>query len=354
MNEARHSGAQARPRLAIVDGFPDSLLELPASQLWQQLSGPTLFQIEGKRAQPLFVSVLLHGNEVTGWQAVQRIMQRFRDERLPRSLLLFVGNIAAAQANVRTLPSQVDYNRTWPGTPHDTSAEALLMTDVFEFVHRQAPFASIDIHNNTGNNPHYSCTTRLESRYLQLARLFSRTVVYFQKPEGVQSAALARLCPSVTVECGRAGDTAALEHATEVLAAALAIAALPDHPIPEGDIDLMETVAILKVPSEASMSFDGSQADFQFRSDLDHLNFSELKPGEILGRLGGRDAKRLDVVPAVPLAETAPLIDYQQGNIRLARRAIPAMLCVDPAAVRLDCLGYLMHRIGNDGQPVST
>jgi hypothetical protein len=33
--------------------------------------------------------------------------------------------------------------------------------------------------------------------------LFSRTVVYFQQPFGVQSAALATICPAVAVECGR-------------------------------------------------------------------------------------------------------------------------------------------------------
>ena len=31
------------------------------------------------------------------------------------------------------------------------------MRDVVEFVRRETPFASIDIHNNTGHNPHYAC-----------------------------------------------------------------------------------------------------------------------------------------------------------------------------------------------------
>lgn len=41
--------------------------------------------------------------------------------------------------------------------------------------------------------------------------------------------------------------------------------------------------------------------------------------------------------------------EYGGGDIRLSQRAIPAMLTLDPNAVRLDCLGYLMHRIRRDG-----
>ncbi len=107
-----------RLRLNIVDGFPEPLLELPARELWRHLAGPTLFRIPGRHGQPLFVSVLLHGNEDTGWQAIQSVLARHLKRPLNRSLLLFVGNLEAAKANVRTLPSQTDYNRVWPGTLH--------------------------------------------------------------------------------------------------------------------------------------------------------------------------------------------------------------------------------------------
>jgi len=39
-------------------------------------------------------------------------------------------------------------------------------------------FASVDIHNNTGLNPHYGCVTALRHASLHLAAMFSRTVVY--------------------------------------------------------------------------------------------------------------------------------------------------------------------------------
>ena len=41
----------------------------------------------------------------------------------------------------------------------------------------------------------------------------------------------------------------------------------------------------MKPPAGASFSFDGTPADFRFRPDIDHLNFSELDAGASFGAL---------------------------------------------------------------------
>ena len=63
------------PGLLELDHVPDGLLERPASALYQQLEGPTLIHLEGRIKRPLFVTVLQHGNEITGWEAVRRILK---------------------------------------------------------------------------------------------------------------------------------------------------------------------------------------------------------------------------------------------------------------------------------------
>jgi succinylglutamate desuccinylase len=340
-------------RLDCFDHFPDELMDVAATELWRYLRGPSLFRLPGRQAGPLFLSVLLHGNEDTGWRAIQTVLRRHRSTTLPRPLLLFVGNIEAAKAGVRTLPQQEDYNRVWPGTRHPETPLARLMGDIVEIVRREMPFASIDIHNNTGHNPHYACVSSLEEAHLHLARLFSRTIVYFEQPVGVQSAALATICPAVTIECGRASEESSLIHAEEFISAALAIQHFPDHPVPESDLNLLRTFAVIKVPADASFSYDGTDADFRLRPDLDRLNFSELEPGTIFGTLGGAGHGRLDIIAVEDKQADNSYFEYARGEIRLSRRAIPAMLTTDPKAVRLDCLGYLMHRIGRDGGRVA-
>lgn len=357
MNDLARLAPGRKLELTRFDHIPEALLDISAPDLWRLLPGPSLFRIPGRRADPLFVTVLLHGNEDTGLTAVQEVLRRRRDSLLPRPLIMLVGNIDAAAAGVRTLPGQIDYNRCWPGTADPNSAEAGIMREVTDLVAAERPFASIDIHNNTGNNPHYACVNRLDEPFLHLARLFSHTVIYFEKPVGVQSAAMALHCPSITIECGRPGVAAGTAHAAELIEAALSLSHFPEHPVPEGDVDILQTFAILKVPGEASFSFDGSDADIRLRADLDHLNFSELEPGASFGRIADGGGQRLIVAPGAD-HETGGDLDsyfsYQGGDIKLARPAVPAMLTLDPNAVRLDCLGYLMHRIGRDGRPTAT
>jgi hypothetical protein len=291
---------------------------------------------------------LLHGNEDTGLAAAQAVLWRHYSRELHRSLLLFVGNVAAAAANVRTLPGQADYNRVWPGTLTPDVPEARMARWVFDYAAARRPFASIDIHNNTGLNPHYTCITRLDPQFIALARLFSRSIVHFERPLGVLAGAFARLCPAITVECGEAGVGTGMAHAVELIEACLSIADFPSHYMVPHDVDLFRTYAIVKIPVHASFSFDGSPADFRFRSDIDHLNFSELAAGESFGKIGNNDA-RLVVLRADEFDFADHYFDYREGEIRLMQDVIPAMLTQDPRAIRQDCLCYLMHRIRVDG-----
>jgi succinylglutamate desuccinylase len=335
--------------LTVLDRLADGFLDSPAANLIRVLPGPTLFDLPGRLDNPLFASVLLHGNEETGLLAIQEVLAKYRDKPLPRRLLLFVGNVAAAARGRRTLDRQLDYNRAWPGTPHMDAPEAALMREVVDYASRQRPFASIDLHNNTGLNPHYACVNRLEDRFLHLARLFGRTVVFFDEPKGVQSEAMAKICPAVTVECGKTGERSATAHAVEFIEAALSLAEFPSHAPQHADFDLLRTFAIVKVPSDVTFSFDGSDADIRFRGDLDHLNFNELEAGTPFGTIHGDPNLRLELISGIDDG-VSEYFDYSGNRIRLAVPAIPSMLTRSVEAVRLDCLCYVMHRIDFAGR----
>src|SRR5262249_32103782 len=151
------------------------------------LSGPTLLHLNGRRTEPLFVSILLHGNEDVGLRAVQQLLTSAGAQMLPRALSIFIGNVQAARAGGRRLADQPDYNRVCPGAAHAGPPEHALMRDVVAQMQARNVFASVDLHNNTGLNPHYACVARLDSPFVHVASLFSRTIVYFQRPRGVQS-----------------------------------------------------------------------------------------------------------------------------------------------------------------------
>ena len=95
----------------------------------QHLSGPTLIRLQGESKDVLFVSVLLHGNEITGWDAVRELLLESKERKLPRNLYLFIGNVAAAAEGLRVLDGQQDFNRIWMkgnNTPEGVMAAELL------------------------------------------------------------------------------------------------------------------------------------------------------------------------------------------------------------------------------------
>lgn len=331
--------------LTTLDHLPSGFLDATAADLHHVLSGPTLIHLPGRHEPPLFVSALLHGNEDVGLRAVQRLLKDHTGRELPRALSILIGNVSAAREGVRHLPGQPDYNRVWPGTDEPGWPEAQAMAAVVHEMRQRGVFASVDLHNNTGLNPHYACVNRLDAHSLQLAALFGRTVVYFLRPKGVQSMAFSELAPAVTLECGKAGDEAGVHHAHEYLEACLRLSAIPDHPVAPHDIDLYHTVATVKLPPETEFAFggEGPGVDLRFPADLDHMNFRELPAGTPL-------AQRLTSMGRIEvLDETGHDIAHQAlvevgGELRLAHPYMPAMLTLDAEVVRQDCLCYLMER----------
>jgi len=328
-----------------TDTLPDGLLEVAADGLAELLGGPTLIHLPGRRPEPLFVSVLAHGNETTGFHAVQSLLQKYQGQELPRALSLFIGNVDAARQGQRYLDGQPDYNRVWPGTVHAECEEASMLQRVVDSMRARGAFASIDVHNNTGINPHYACINRIDNRFLHLASLFSRTVVYFIRPLGVQSMAMSHVCPAVTIECGKPSHEYGTAHARDYIDACLHLQALPDHPVASHDVDLFHTVATVKIPEQVSFGFDDEAGDLRLLADIDHLNFRELPAGTPLGWLRDGSMLQLEVRDDNDQDVQDRYFAVTDSRLVTARPVMPSMFTLDRDIIRQDCLGYLMERL---------
>jgi hypothetical protein len=334
-----------------IDHLPAGLLETPAASLHRILPGPTLIHLPGERPDALFVSVLQHGNEDTGLLAVQRLLAAYEGRPLPRALSLFIGNVDAARHGRRHLDHQVDFNRAWPGTEQPAGPETRLLAAVFERLRARPLFASVDIHNTSGSSPHHVGVNSLDSRCLQLAHRFSRTVVHFTRPRGAQAQAFLALCPAVILECGRVGSAAGVTHARDFLAACLDLDAIPkEQPAPD-DLDLFDSVAVVTIPASIRFGFEwpahdtDPDLDLCLAGNIDRLNFRELVAGTVLGRCRGtntpveaRDPAGVDV--------TAAFFEGRDNHLRLRRTVMPSLLTPDARIIRQDCLCHLMERIG--------
>ena len=328
-----------------LETLPPGLLETPVERLAELLGGPTLVHLPGRHPEPLFLTVLAHGNESTGYYAVQELLRSYQDRELPRALSIFFGNVTAAAQGLRRLDGQADYNRVWPGSLDTGSPEAAMMQQIVDIMRARNAFASLDIHNNTGINPHYACINRVDNQFLQLAALFSRTVVYFIRPLGVQSMAMSTVRPAVTLECGKPEHEYGVTHARDYIDACLHLSELPQHPVASHDIDLFHTVATVKVPETMSFGFGDADTDLRLLGDIDHLNFRELPAGSRLGWLrDGVDAV-LDVRDENDRQVFERYFSIQDGVLTSTSPFMPSMFTLDERIIRQDCLGYLMERL---------
>ena len=328
-------------RLDRMDGFPAGLATVARADILRVLPNPALIRVAGRvDGPPLFVSTLLHGDEDASFHVLQALARAPAPPARP--LLVFAGNVGATSANVRRRDDEPDWNRIWAGAP-DASPHHALAAGVIAAARAVGVFASVDIHNNTGANPHYACVSALKPADLHLAALFSRVAVVYRNPPTTQSVAFSAFCPAVTLEAGRSGDAAGAAHALRLVEAALRLDHFPAHAPPPQDLALYETVGRLVVAADAVIRFGHAPADgdLVLPPDLDRLNFSDLPAGALLGH-GAPGALR--VADETGADVTDCFLEMRDGAIRLARPLTPSMLTTKEAAIRLDCLGYLMMR----------
>jgi len=327
--------------LQIFDSLPEGLLGCPAAGLKQLINKPSLIHLKGDKEPPLFVVVLLHGNETSGWEGLVRYLNM--QKRLKRSMSIFIGNVDAAEQNLRTMPNQQDFNRIWRNA---SGPEAVLVDLVLGAMGERSIFATVDLHNNTGRNPHYSVVTDFETSNLGLALLFSDKAVYVQEPDTVLTRVMAQLGPSVALELGPIGDIRCEERAYDYITRLMALESIPSARAE--DLCLFRSQARIHIKDDVSFSFaDDPKAEGSLilTAGMEAVNFHEIPAGTCFGQSACKltdvfqvlDAKRQDV--------TDKFFTQQDNKILLKQSVVPSMYTTDSVVVRQDCLCYLMERI---------
>ena len=346
-----------------LPAIPPGLLHAGPRELWGLLGGPTLLHLRAgtdaspKRAGALFASVLLHGNETSGWLALRRLLRDFPAP--PRDLLVFIGNVEAAASGVRTLPGQQDFNRMWR-EPQGIAREVLRAAAALPLM------AVVDLHNNTGKNPHYAVLTDFSPGSRALAALFADTAVFIEEPATVLTRAFSPHTPNVALELGPVSDADAEGRGYEFLRALLELDQLPAAgPLPtrlfrtlarvhvqagarfvfanqESNTDaarcLRQAIAGKSVPASTDAMRD---VDLVLDDAIEASNFARLPAGTLFGvAANGRALKVLDN-DRQPV--TSRFFDVRGGRVLLKHPVVPAMYTTDPKVARQDCLCYFME-----------
>ena len=310
------------------------LLDLSAKELGSTLEHPTLFELVRPDVSPIFISVLLHGNETSGWDAVRSLLkQRMSNGDVP-SLFLFVGNVKAAREGVRALRDQPDFNRIWES---NGSGGMDWTEDLIAEVSSGRPWFAIDIHNNTCPNPHHSVITDMNPATLASAKRFSDIAIFALQPPGVLSKRCSQFCTAMTIEVGIPSDPTSATRAERFLDYLLRQGAAP--------VSATEDLRIyrnkFRVVIENARALEEWQVpDFEPR--LSDWNFKTLKRGTKIAELKSEDGRLIaqdDHLNDV----TDSFLDYQDNVVLLKSDVIMSMYTEDPRIALQDCVCYFLE-----------
>lgn len=335
------------------EGLPKEFFHVSPQNIETWLEGPTVFKIRGRdqKLPPLLISTLLHGNETTGFFALQKFLKYYWDNEiaLPRNLILFIGNPRASAKSSRHLSTQPDYNRIWceKAQKMDPTEETIMAQEMMKYFIEEKPYACVDIHNNTGKNPFYCVVSKLDASFKKLAYFFGESIILITEPKGAFSVAMSDYCPALALECGRSGEDSGIQKVHEYLKALIEIKDLQQLEVEEQTV--YRSIARIKIRKDTVIDFNGvhdPEVHYSFIKEIEDFNFHHVKPGTVLGY-----AHNPDIVPMVLNNENEEVgpefFENKDHQLRFTKEIIPSMLSRNIQVVLDDCLGYLMEKVEN-------
>jgi hypothetical protein len=328
-------------------------LEAPASgdvpetpeAFLRDLGGPALLRVPGRDpSRSRAVATLLHGNEPSGLRALHHWLRR--GETPAVDVLVLLGGVEAALAPPgfahRMLPGRRDLNRCFRA-PFE-GGEGALAAELLGALESARPEALIDIHNTTGHTPPYGVGPSAGARQLGIVALFAERFLRSDLRLGALVEASDARCPSVTIECGRAGDPAADAVARAGLERFLRAGHL-DAAAGAGVRVLADPVRV-EVSAGARVTYgDGPEPpyDLTVARDVDRHNFETLDCGAPIGWLGRRDAWPVVARGADGREISRELFDAEDGVLRARCPLVPIMMTTDAGIAASDCLFYVVR-----------
>ena len=309
------------------------------------LGGPTWIFLSGQdQSRTRAVTTLLHGNEPSG---VQAIFQWLRSRNRPRvNLACFIGAVEAALVPPgfahRQLPECRDLNRCFR-MPFE-GREGRMAAGVLDRLRAINPEALIDFHNTSGRSPAYGVTTRLGEPQKALTALVSDHLIVTDLRLGTLMEATEDDFPTITAECGGAGDARSDETAMTALLTYAMAESLWDAPQQYAHVKTLHHPIRVSLEEGKQVAYGTTSlldVDLTLRKDADQFNFGVLEQGETLGWVRdsspgvvARDAKGRD--------RTRELFAVVEGRLVVAQSACIMMMTMNPQIAVSDCLFYCL------------
>lgn len=195
------AGTEIRPGRRVTVDIP--VARLPTTDSWMSLP---IAVVNGRRAGPrLFLSAVIHGDELNGIEIIRRVVEGLDARTLVGTVVAIpVINVLGLVERSRYLPDRRDLNRSFPGSPRGSLAARLAHIMMTEVVSQCA--YGVDFHTGSlsrNNLPHIRADLG-DPETLALAKTFAAPVMVDSRTRdgSLREAATARGCRLMVYEGG--------------------------------------------------------------------------------------------------------------------------------------------------------
>lgn len=287
------------------------------------------------------VTTLLHGNEPSGTRALLRFLQ---SGRVPATnVMALVASVEAALAppgfGHRMLPGRKDLNRCFADDGPDVDAR--FARAILADLRAARPEALIDLHNTSGFGPHYGVGTRAGTRQLRLTSMFSGHYILTDIRLGTLMEAAEDDWPTVTIECGGAGDPRSDDIAFAGLTRYLCEPSLFAAASPVPAVEVLRHPIRVRLSEGHGVAYGSAPAagaSLTLRRDIDRFNSAILPLTESIGWAAGIGVLTARDGNGVELREE--LLELRAGRLHARRPLRLFMATTDARIAAEDCLFY--------------
>lgn len=317
-----------------------------AVELLRNLGGPGAIIVRGEdSSRARAIVTLLHGNEPSGVRAMHAWLRR---RRVPRvDCVWIVGAVEAALEPPgfahRHLPDRPDLNRCF--RPPYVGANGEIARAILELLDRVGPEAVLDLHNNTGHNPPYGIATRVDDTTRGLCAWFAERLVRSELDLGALVEVSVGGAPSVTIECGLAGDFDADRVALRGVESFLASESIA--PADAREVAVYDRPIRISIREGATLAIAATPrpgVGLTLAWNVDRHNWREVGAGTTIGWVSSDADWPVEAFSPGGTEMSRDLFEIVDGVLRTRRSLIPIMITTDAAIAASDCLFYVVRR----------
>lgn len=327
---------------------PDlNLLKADFHQFLLSLIGPTVIDVTGEDPSRCRVIVtLMQGNEASGLSAIHRwLTTDFQDSRPLTNIRFIIVSVEAASISPlfsnRQLPEGLDVNRCFnSGLKHGYYQRANLIESVIKSVN---PECVIDIHNTSGNSPAFTIAKKIDATSLNLASLFSDTLIL----SGLSLGSLTEQdynCATIAIETGSHLDP----HSHDVAYFGIANLANADCLL---SLNNKQSVKVLNKPNRLLLSehtqlyFDNEDTGHDgitLKSNIEQFNFGSATPGQLIGWSDFEGLSNLTLLNELNENVIDEFIETRDNQLVLTKNVRIFKASTSSDLAKNDCLFYLL------------